>query len=107
MMCVKIWVPKKNTQNLKVTLAPPHPRWKSPANRSVTINPNKIECVNPLCANTLDDGSIHNEKTKSPSGIDWASAPSSKAFLPMRFVAISSPIQAPKAKWVIESKLMI
>jgi hypothetical protein len=42
---------------------------------------------------------------KSASGMLWARAPITIAFLPSRFPATSSPIQAPTAMWVNESIL--
>ena len=65
------------------------------------------ECVIPLCAIRSAAGDNQKEATKSISGMDCATAPTIKAFLPKDFPAYISPMHAPSARCVNESKLNV
>lgn len=64
-----------------------------------------MEWVNPRCANNESAGFIHKLVMTSMSGMLFAMAPQSNAFLPSFFPAISSPVQMPMAICVIESNV--
>ena len=77
------------------------------ANKGVMSAQNKNECVNPRCANKLEVVLSQVAAVKSISGILCAMAPHSIAFLPKVLPAKASPMQAPSARWVRESIMMI
>ena len=73
------------------------------ANNGVMMAQNNKECVNPLCASRAAEISIQKDATKSISGMLCANAPHSIAFFPSCLPANASPMQAPRAIWVMES----
>jgi hypothetical protein len=79
----------------------------SKASMGVIKTQNKNEWVKPRWASKLEEVSIQKEAIKSISGMLCANAPHNMAFLPSVFPANASPMQAPSAIWVMESKFFM
>ena len=98
---------KKYNHFLKVMLWGRCTRSAIKAKIGTINNPKRIECVKPRWANNVSGVLIQNPAKKSISGMLWASMPHSIAFLPNPFSKKASPMQAPNATWVSESKFYL